>query len=647
MGLPNDWQRVRDWLNFSGNTQEVAEPVVIEKKLKHDYLPKLESYEVIEQKFWDKFPHTDLPKKPEGRVNIATLREEVEEKKGKMRNAEILRAERVIENLENGAPSYQMKCLPQVVCKNTPLSLENGRQLTDTLADWVVKKIAAGPFTTPLCKKFRVNPLMIVDNKGKKRPVLNVSAPKGASFNENIDKYKLEKIFMSSAKRFGRSVLRAGKGAVMTKFDMQDAYKCLPCKIEDLRLQGFQWGTRYFVETAQIFGARSSVANYDMLSNTILSLTMTKCSIPRFLVHRQLDDVPVVAPLKTNWCQEFTSEYANLCNTLEVKLADDCPKMDKAFKNSTRGKVLGIEFDTSMLAWRLPEDKQTEYMNTIHRILNEDDLSLKEGQELLGKLNFVCSMAPFMKPFLRPLQLHMIMLEEAKMSSCQMTEELEKDLKTWWAFLEDNKGWMNIPEEIGEPPLWHKTFTTDAAGWQSGDGPSQVGMGGVGFDEEGILIYAKQTLWNTEKASVFMDSKGKFLGHKTTTLELTGLLIPMLVCPNMFRNQHVVMQVDNMACHFAWQNGYVKGDNMATILIRAMKCVAAKLESIIHVNHHPRESSWESRLADRLSRQKTTKDHERRILESFSLPDIPEVFVAWLDNPREDWKLPMRLLEIL
>jgi len=169
----------------------------------------------------------------------------------------------------------------------------------------------------------------------------------------------------------------------------------------------------------------------------------------------------------------------------------------------------------------------------------------------------------------------------------------------------------------------------------------------VGFDEEGILIYANQTMWDTEHANVFLDSKGKFLGNKTTTLELTGLLLPMLICPDMFRRQHVVMQVDNMACHFAWENGYVKGDSMATILVRAMKCVAAKLESIIHVTHHPRESSWESKLADRLSRRKKTKEHERRVLNSFRLPPVPNVFKAWLESPEEDWQLPMRLMNII
>ena len=212
IGLPNDWQRVEAWLTFNGTTYEVEEPVVEEKKLKHGYLPELESHENIGKKFWDKFPYTALPKKPEGRVNTVTLREEIEARKGKLREVEINRAEKVVDNLINGAPSYQKKELPQVMCRNTPSSLENGRQLTDTLADWVVKKIAAGPFTTPPCKKFRVNPLMIVDNKGKKRPVLNVSAPKDMSFNDNVDKYKLEKICMSSAKRFGESILRAGWG---------------------------------------------------------------------------------------------------------------------------------------------------------------------------------------------------------------------------------------------------------------------------------------------------------------------------------------------------------------------------------------------------------------------------------------------------
>ena len=109
----------------------------------------------------------------------------------------------------------------------------------------------------------------MVPQHNKVRPVLNVSSPIGSYFNDNVDENGPEKLKMSSAKKFGQSLLDAGKGAKMTKFDMQNAYKIVPCNMKDLRLQGFKWAGRFFVETTQPFGAITAVSNYDIVGNTV------------------------------------------------------------------------------------------------------------------------------------------------------------------------------------------------------------------------------------------------------------------------------------------------------------------------------------------------------------------------------------------
>ncbi len=83
---------------------------------------------------------------------------------------------------------------------------------------------------------------------------------------------------------------------MMSKFDLVAAYKQVPCKIEDLRLQGFMWLGKFFCETRQIFGAGTSVCNYDILGETLKTITLAQCDIPHNLVMRQVDDVPVVSP---------------------------------------------------------------------------------------------------------------------------------------------------------------------------------------------------------------------------------------------------------------------------------------------------------------------------------------------------------------
>jgi len=62
--------------------------------------------------------------------------------------------------------------------------------------------------------------------------------------NDNIDLTKLETVRMTSAKAFGYSICGAGEGAIMSKFDIVAAYKQMPAKLEDYRLQGFRWLNR-------------------------------------------------------------------------------------------------------------------------------------------------------------------------------------------------------------------------------------------------------------------------------------------------------------------------------------------------------------------------------------------------------------------
>ena len=60
----------------------------------------------------------------------------------------------------------------------------------------------AGPFETPPVPGFRANPLGVVVRNGKVRPILNMSGPRGASFNDNVEESKLEKLHMGTAKEF-------------------------------------------------------------------------------------------------------------------------------------------------------------------------------------------------------------------------------------------------------------------------------------------------------------------------------------------------------------------------------------------------------------------------------------------------------------
>ena len=103
---------------------------------------------------------------------------------------------------------------------------------------------------------------------------------KSKNYFDNVDKAKLERLHMGTAKEFGFSLKKAGKGAKFSKFDLQDAYKLMPAKKKDFRLQGFFWLGKWFLETQQGFGGAPSPSNFDRLAKTKDVVVCIKSNTP-------------------------------------------------------------------------------------------------------------------------------------------------------------------------------------------------------------------------------------------------------------------------------------------------------------------------------------------------------------------------------
>ncbi len=180
---------------------------------------------------------------------------------------------------------------------------------------------------------------------------------------------------------------------------MKDAFKNVPARIEDLRLQGFMVLDKYFVELRMIFGAKTALANYDVLGNTVEKLAMAESGIPRNCVLRAVDDQPVATPANSNIGEKFVQSYKSICKSINMEIADDCEKCEKAFTNKQRGKVLGVWFDSSNLTWKLPHEKNLGTLEKIRNAVLCNNVSLVQMQSLMGSLNFLTMMCPFLKSF--------------------------------------------------------------------------------------------------------------------------------------------------------------------------------------------------------------------------------------------------------
>ena len=81
-----------------------------------------------------------------------------------------------------------------------------------------------------------------------------------------------------------------------------------------------------------------------------------------------------------------------LCQEFNIPLASNRP--DKCFGPTTRGIVMGIEFDTENWTWSLPEDRRLRLLADLKEVRNSESCSLTQMRSVVGKLNSICSLVP-------------------------------------------------------------------------------------------------------------------------------------------------------------------------------------------------------------------------------------------------------------
>jgi hypothetical protein len=443
---------------------------------------------------------------------------------------------------------------------------------------------------------------------------------------------------------FGNSLLRAGHGAIFTKLDMRDAFKLVPAKPADYRLQGFGWLGSFFVDTQQIFGAVPSVSNFDRLAETVLDIATTVAEVPANCIHRTLDDVVCVARPETGICQRFTEAYKAVCNNLNIPLATPCPKREKAFENETEGTVLGVMFDSKTLTWRFSDEKIAKILDDIFLMSTMKHADLKQTEKLVGRLNNFGQMMPMMRVFRRPMNMFLASFKEDYNILHEIPADLVEDLKIWHNVISKSYNWSPVAEEIENPPVDALYFTSDAAG---GTGKEEwAGVASVGHYDEKSIWYVCTGAW-PEAIFSDTDEKGVAFASKMTTLELIGLFLPLLTVPDRVRGRSVVLGVDNISVVFAWENGSVRGDLHASCLVRALYIVSIYLECRVFVHHIPRLSTMSSYMADSLTRKSTAASVSWAATVGVTHLGCPSSLWDWLRRPSVDWNLGLKLINDL
>jgi hypothetical protein len=653
MGLPATWTIIAAWLTATPPTTPSPPPPPPTLIKKCPEIPVLSSYSTPPTPlFWSLFPSAPIPQQLFTPVDVFRFQTIYNQLRPTWTLHQRIVGDSALQTLLQGALPTFRQPLPSISVPNTTTALHFGEWVTDTIASWIKSGFVAGPFNSPPYPNFRINSLHAVEQHDKIRPVLNLSAPENRSYNDALNKFCLPKAVMTSARLFSYSLLRAGKNAIFSKFDQKTAYKNVPQHPSLWPLQGFRWLGKLFFDTTTTFGSTASVSQFDTFAATLQNMALSFTVGELTAIHRQLDDLIVLCKASSPACASFTESYTWLCSYLNVKLAPADDKKEKAFYNSTVGLVLGVIFDSTTLSWSIPTYKMAKYLHCIDSILQTAKCSLCQLQQLLGFLNDFSHFCDFMQVFKTPLLLFIRQFEADLHTLLPIPQAVRRDLLVWRAAILTAGQSLPISPPPSAPPFTALIFYTDAA---AGVYPNMASRPDLFPPREVAAVAGSDTssiwavirlVWPPSLLSTAKDHRNQDFGHKSTTLEAIGLLLPLLAFPNFCRNRHLVFLTDSHPLWSDWPSKHTASDPETSLILRCITIIAAYLQSNIHVFREKRCSTPMSTLADTYSRSDyaPTLPH----LSPTYLPhhQHPALY-DWLLHPTLDWTLPLRLLDNL
>ena len=448
---------------------------------------------------------------------------------------------------------------------------------------------------------------------------------------------------MGTAKNFGTALKKAEKDEVFSKFDIQDAYKLMPAKPGDYRLQGFTWLGKYFIETRQSFGGVPSPCNFDRLNKTKDTVICLKSRTPRGAVFRALDDSPCVGPKDSDITSDFTRTMKEFCHSTNIPLAPNCPSADKTFEMKNRGIVLGVGFDSRNLTWFLAPSKAEKVMARCWRTIRSSHVNLEQLQQLMGSINDLAQMCPLLKFHKRAGNALIRQFAGDRNEVRMVTEELKKELAIVAKVAESSVKGLPIAASPSHPSLAAVICYTDAAGASfsmirgercchdnEGRGVSCI----IGETESEIQAWSRLS-WPKNLLTEERDERGVFFWSKSTTLESVGLLLPMLAFPEKVVGRNLVFMIDNIAVMYGWLKGYVKNDSSASEVLKTAQYMAAFLGITVHLKHVAKMSDTLAQMADELSRKESGfSGKTARALVGKPFGEVRGRLLNWLTAPQ-------------
>ena len=397
--------------------------------------------------------------------------------------------------------------------KSASANMFSSFQHPDIIQEYISKELDLGRMLGPLdptCyTTVHINRFGVVPkghNTGKWRLITDLSYPPGHSVNDGIDP-ELCSLHYTSVDDVATVAVELGQGALMTKVDIEAAYRLVPVHPHDRPLLGMEWKGQIFADPMLPFGLRSAPKIFNAIADA-LEWYLKSRGIAH--VFHYLDDFAIVGSPSSDECMRALSVMRQACVELGIPLAEH-----KTEGPATRITFLGIMIDTTAGQLSLPPEKLARVQSLLTDWGDRKSCSKKELESLIGTLNHACKVIRPGRSFLRRM---IDLLKRYKMAHHQirLNREFRSDLRWWTNFIVP---WNGVSYLSAGPT---SEFASDASGsWGCGAHTTDSWF---------------QIRWDEQS-----------LPFSITIKELLPIMVAAVVWGTRWRAQKVLCHCDNQA----------------------------------------------------------------------------------------------------
>lgn len=266
-------------------------------------------------------------------------------------------------------------------CQASKRNMLSAEERAEVVGEYLQTEVTAGRILGPFdpadypqihTSRFGVIPK---STPGRWRLIVDMSSPEGVSVNDGISESLCSLSYVTILEG-AKGVTAHGRGSLMAKVDIHNAYRMVPVHPEDRWLMGMTWRKKLFIDTALPFGLRSAPKIFTALADAIEWIA--RRNRVQFVIH-YLDDFLLIGAPNSHQCSESITTLLRTLDQLGVPVA-----WDKLEGPTPRLTFLGFELDSLTWEIRLPREKLEELQDLVRGWLDRRSCTRRELESLVG-----------------------------------------------------------------------------------------------------------------------------------------------------------------------------------------------------------------------------------------------------------------------